>query len=89
MAEIWKFPLAVVSVNSLDMPKGAEILTVQTQGDIPCLWAMVDPDAEQERRYVEILGTGQPIFKADGCERRYIGTFQQRPFVWHVFERLS
>lgn len=89
MKTIWEFPLAIVSVNFVRMPRGAEILAVQTQGDAPCLWAMVEPEAPHQSRYIEVLGTGQPIHEDMGVDRKYIGTFQQPPFVWHVFERLS
>jgi len=83
MKTIWKYQIAVMA----RMPKGAEILTVQMQNEEPCVWAVVEPDAEKENRYLEVFGTGQPIH--EDVERRYIGTFQQPPFVWHLFERLD
>ena len=87
MKTIWKFPLAVVSPYQITMPKGAKILTVQRQGAHACLWAIVDPDAEKERRVFEIFGTGQSMHEGMGIDRKYIGTFQASEFVWHVFER--
>lgn len=86
---IWKFPLAVVSPYAITMPKGAEMLTVQRQGETACLWAIVDPDADKERRVFEAFGTGQHMHEDMGVSRKYIGTFQVPPFVWHVFERLN
>lgn len=86
MRTIWKFPLAVSSIYQVTMPKGAEILTVQRQASQACIWAIVDPEAEKERRVFEIYGTGNPIDVE--CPRKYIGTFQSPPFVWHVFERI-
>jgi len=89
MKTIWKFPIAAVTSLRVDMPKGAEILTLQRQGDDACLWAIVDPNAEKKARYFEIHGTGNPMYSDMGVERKYIGTFQVPPFVWHVFERIS
>lgn len=89
MKTIWKFPLAAVSPYSVRMPKGAEVLTVQRQDKMACIWAMVDPDADTENRYFEIYGTGNPIHEDTALSRRYIGTFQVSPFVWHVFEQLQ
>ena len=87
---IWKFKLEVTDGQSIPMPIGAEILTVQTQNDQPCLWALVDPNAEVENRYIEIFGTGHPV--ADkGIWRKYISSFQKRDgrLVFHVFENLN
>ena len=69
------------------MPQGAEILTVQTQGQIPCLWALVDPEAPTELRIIELYGTGDP-FHEGSKPRKYIGTCQIKggESVFHVFE---
>lgn len=88
MTTIWKFPLAVTDTQRISMPEGAEILTVQLQNEQACLWAIVEPSADKEDRYFEVHGTGNPIHGDMGVERKYIGTFQQPPFVWHVFERV-
>lgn len=85
MTTIWKFPLAVADSYQITIPKGAEILTVQRQHEQVCIWAIVDTNAEKERRVFEIHGTGNPMAVHT---RKYIGTFQQGISVWHVFERL-
>jgi hypothetical protein len=89
MKTIWKFPLKVDDVQLVPMPMGAEVLTMQIQDGQPCLWALVDGGERQEQRLIEIFGTGNPIHEDAGIQRRYIGTFQQSPFVWHVFERTN
>ena len=78
---IWKFPL---TGEAVDMPIGSSILAVQDQRGIPTLWALVDPHAAatEERRFV-IMPTGR-VFQING--KRHIGTYQQGPFVWHLFE---
>lgn len=69
------------------MPRGAQILTVQAQRERPCLWALVDTDNEPEERYFRMAGTGHPFSSKDKL-LRFIGTFQimQGGLVFHVFE---
>lgn len=91
-AAVWKVPLLVTGRQTVALPAGARILTVQTQG-VPylseqlCLWAVVDTGATLTTRTIEVFGTGHPIEEA---EREYIGTAQMNDggLVWHVFERL-
>jgi len=83
---IWKFPLMVIDNQIIRMPKGAEILTVQTQNEEPCLWALVDVEAELEARFIDIFGTGHPVFLFKRTNKKYIGTFQTGQLVFHVFE---
>lgn len=87
MKTIWKFRFKIVSPLRISMPKGAEVLTVQNQDGAGCLWAVVNPENELESRYFEIFGTGQAMYEDMAVERKYIATFQQPPYVWHVFER--
>lgn len=83
MQTIWKYPLEGL-VATVRMPHNAQILTVQMQQGVPCLWALVDPDAPTAARRFVARGTGQD---ADGLDARaYCGTVQQGGFVWHLFE---
>ncbi len=84
---IWKFPLKTVDEQVVEMPLGAEILSVQTQFEQPCIWAMVDPANKDVKRVFHIFGTGHHIVEAD---RRFIGTYQLKSgsFVFHLFEVL-
>ncbi len=85
---IYKYELAVVDWQNISLPSGAKILTIQTQGENVCLWALVDPNAENEIRYIEIFGTGHPILSDRGTAREYISTFQLHggQLVFHAFE---
>ncbi len=87
MRTIWKFPLAVEAFQKIDMPKGAEVLTVQPQGDQACIWAILNPKAATTPRGFWIYGTGHDIEpEMEKHLGRYVGTFQIRGYVWHVFE---
>lgn len=83
---IWKYPLEVTNAQVLSMPIGAKILTVQTQGEIPCIWALVAESAPKTDRWIRIHETGHSI-EADG-ELSYIGTFQlfNGSLIFHVLE---
>lgn len=86
---VWKYDLPVDDDVDLEMPAGATILAVQTQGGAPRLWALVDPLAPKETRRFRVAGTGHAILDADRLT--YVGTFQlvAGAFVGHVFERPS
>lgn len=80
---IFKYPLPDSQVFSMDLPLGAKIIALKVQGDRPVLWAMVHPEEEKETRGFLIVGTGE-IF--DSTMKKYIGTWIDHPFVWHLFE---
>ena len=85
---IWKYELEITDNQNILMPIGAEILTVQMQDGTPCLWALLNPEADIEKRYIEIFGTGHPVSCDLGSARKYISTFQMSngELVFHVFE---
>ena len=88
MKKVWKFALTVDGLQKLVMPKGAQILTVQNQYGLPCLWALVDMNERDEIRYIEVYGTGHEINDGMGSDRVYITTVQfgGGDLAWHFFE---
>lgn len=92
---IWKFPLT--TLDKIEMPAGAEVLSVQMQHGQACLWAVVDPAAQRETRRFCIHGTGSGF---DHDHGRFVGTFQmdgghrvsrngnhaRDSLVWHLLE---
>lgn len=89
---VWKFPLPLgATVFKLHMPGTApELLTLETQGGHPCLWAWVDPDSDmRQERTFEIAGTGHKLTgTARGWHYEYVSTWQSGGFVFHVFEHV-
>ena len=85
MVSIYKYKLSDSDELTINMPKGAKILSIQVQAGIPCMWVLVDEMADREDRYFQTKGTGQEIPNIEGLT--YISTFQEPPFVWHLFER--
>lgn len=79
---IWKFGVD----EKVLMPRGSQILCIQTQDGKPRIWALVDPEVTQICRRFEIAGTGTEIEKAVGLFF-YVGTWQTATgFVWHLFD---
>lgn len=87
MNAIWKFPFEITDDFEIEMPEEAKLLTVATQGDVPCLWAMVDPEAPKEMRKFYLAGTGHPLHNEYMNDNSYVGSFQMKggALVFHLF----
>jgi hypothetical protein len=86
---IYKYSLKVLESQNILLPIGSEILTIQNQREIPCLWVLVDPNEnEMEKISIEMFGTGNPIHYDMGVSRSYISTFQLHggALVFHAFK---
>ena len=81
MNAIWKFPLTAEETE-IEAPI-EHFLTVQMQGDTPCVWAIVNLDRPKRQYKISILGTGWECPRIDAA--KYIGTFQENGYVWHCF----
>lgn len=84
MKTIVKYPFSIDDRFQINMPQGAQILLVELQGEQPTMWALVDTDVGPEPRRFAIFGTGHPV--GEGVQ--HVGSFQMRPYVWHLFEEL-
>lgn len=83
MKTIWKYPLRTTDAQAINMPAGAELLTIQVQNGEPCVWALVDPKAPGHFVTLSIYGTGHPV----DTHGEYVGTYQlgDGALVFHVF----
>lgn len=86
MSVIYKYPLEVTDKQSVNLPKGCQILSVQTQFGKPCLWALVDEHEEKEPRIIHTFGTGNEI-SIDTENLSYISTYQLDGggLIFHTF----
>ena len=84
---IWKYPINKqpyqYGIVNLEVPDGAWLLKVDMQGDEATAWIEVDPAAVKTEYRFYIVGTGK-IVPPDAS--RYVCTFFQGAFVWHVYE---
>lgn len=86
MKAIWKYEIKTTDAQSVEMPLGAKILTVQEQFDNPCIWCLVDTEAKKAFRELRVIGTGHPI--EDDFTGIYVGTYQVcgGSGVFHLFD---
>ena len=83
LSAVYKYPFLIDDVVAVDMPAGAEVLLVDAQNGVPTIWAMVNPNAIKTRRRFRVIGTGHSF---DRDRLTHVASFQQPPFVWHLFE---
>jgi hypothetical protein len=83
--QIWKFGFEVTDDFSLEMPDGAQILHVESQSLMPCMWVEVDPSAPRVTRNFHVYGTGHHMHSEP---QWYLGTFMLHggALVFHLYE---
>jgi len=88
MRAIFKYRLPVGGFCTIGIRKGARLLHVDNQHDLPVLWAVVDPDQPDEPRTFMVVATGENFTEDVYDDTRYVGTvlLQSGRFVLHVFE---
>lgn len=86
MNVIYKYPLVVGETQTLSLPIGSVILSVQNQHDTPTMWVLHATDEVGQNTDVQVMivGTGHQ-FDVDNW--RFINTVQCGELVWHVFLR--
>jgi hypothetical protein len=83
---VYKYKLSRNQATLVELPLGAEALTIAVQcGDI-YLWALVDPTQPNETRTFEVYGTGHNM---PNYTRKFINTFfvNNGEYVFHAFEQ--
>jgi hypothetical protein len=83
MKTIYKYVLQVQDQQTLSLPEGAEILSVQVQYGAPTLWALVDVGAPAKAQQIHCYGTGHDVPDRPTI---HIGTVQLGTYVWHFFK---
>jgi len=87
MRTIWKYQFDTTDSFGLQIPEGAEILSVQVQHGKPCMWVLVDKDKPVVQRRFRVYGTGHPI---EAVGLTFLGTYQvcNGDLIFHVFEHI-
>lgn len=86
MRKIFKYGLEIEDEQTLELPKGYEILKVTVQYGMPVLYALVDVDTkETEEVLIITYGTGH-VFD-ESYEQKYLGTcaFYDDTLMLHYF----
>lgn len=87
MRSVYRYPLQLVDEQEIELPDGAEILSIQRREgrvDAVDLWALVDPSAPPVKRRFHVVGTGHKVL----FRGRFLATVQihHGQLVFHVFE---
>lgn len=91
MRRVYKYEFPIQDDLTIYLPIGAEILHVDEQHGIPCMWARVDPSAQMEARRFRLAGTGHDLpsgLREDGYPvLAHVGSFQMASgaLVFHLF----
>lgn len=92
MKTIWKFPCDIADDLTINMPLGAQILTVQMQHGVPCIWALVDDAMPKLAHKFAWRGTGHNCDtltpRHHESAPKHVGTVQMANgnLVFHLFE---
>lgn len=88
MITIHKYDVPEEDYFELELPVGAQILTVQDQFGKPYIWILKDTEQILEMRYFKLIGTGHNFKSSLRKIKQYIGTFQLvgGALVLHLFE---
>ena len=86
MKTIWKYELTPNGQQSLPIPAGGQVLSVQAgTNNAPLLWVLVDPDLPPRERFFGIYTTNTALPDDPG---RYVGSFllYEGSLEFHLFE---
>ena len=81
---VYKYELHPSDRPVIDMPTGAKLLHVDTQGELAFVWALVEVGAPSVPRRFVFCRTGHDM---PHPEAPHVGTFMTRgECVWHLFD---
>lgn len=75
-----------VGQQSVELPKGAEVISCQSQHDVITVWYECYALKPRKARYFEVVGTGMNFEKTPA--HKHIGTciMDGGHLIWHVYE---
>lgn len=83
MKTIYKYELSIIDMQTILLPHGYEILSIQVKDGKPYVWALIDTTSYLVTVNFITIGTGNPIYDES---IDYISTYKLSGFVWHVFK---
>lgn len=85
---LYKYPVAAV----VELPLGAIVRAAGPQGpdNTTYLWAEVDPNTTKtQKRFFQLFATGETIPDLHWARWEWVATWQEPPYVWHLYEKRS
>lgn len=89
MQRIYKYEMPDSNDFYLELPIGAQFLSLQLQNGKPMMWFLIIDPAEAQSFYTHfcVVGTGQQVPSWHGVRLQYLDTIQIDGFVWHLFQK--
>ena len=75
--------IPIDNIQFINMPEGAEIISVIKGSGVLKLYALVNPNMVLQPREFRVAGTGEALIEG-GSD--FIGTVEINDEYWHVFE---
>lgn len=92
MKTVWKYPIKMSDWFDVEMPCGAEVVSVGVQNGQPVMWAIVDDSKERVNVRFRLAGTGHPLQDVEEHKAvfRFVGTVQLAGgnLVFHLFQEM-
>ena len=81
MKVIWKYKL---NDEDIYVPRNSKVLCVKLQYGVPCVWILIDAyDESLNLLQFRVVETEEEF---DNTDIEYVGTYEEGPSIWHVFE---
>lgn len=80
MRRVLKYPLG--HSTQLSLPDGWWVVRVALQNGLPFVWIEREREGEEHPVSLEVFATGQDIPEC----ARWLGTWEDGPFIWHLYE---
>ncbi len=82
---VWKFPLTYKEATiQVEIPEVFQLLYVDAQGELPCVWAEVVPDRKTIHLKFFVIATGETM--SENFTAKYVGSCQTRAgLMFHVY----
>jgi hypothetical protein len=87
---IFKYQMPVLEQFEMELPRGAEIIRMESQGGMFWMWAVVHTEAPLETRRFRAFKTGAAM--PDDMPLRYVGfcaVFVQMELGLYIFEEVQ
>ena len=85
MRIVYKYSVPYADDVEIEMPQGAQVLSVQLQHGKPTLWALVEDTHPTTLRCFFWRATGDPL-RRHRAYAKFIGTVQDNNLVFHLFD---
>lgn len=90
MKRIYKYHLTHATEQTVDIPEGAKVLSIQWQaGTGLVFWALVNPENTRVKKKFFCYCTGDEIHFVDDVYIHFLETVQVGEMVYHFYEFLQ